>query len=161
MSHDIVPYPDETADTWTAVEICSVLAGPERMDDDDWRLSTMVAVVLGESAGMPRVLGKVIYSPGNLSHYSWAIGMFQLLRTWHVERAAMPGWELLTDRECMTPDIAAARAFQMMETNQIGWSYNMDWWDAFKNGAFRQYIATAMDAQDAYRVAAGKDPLPR
>ena len=160
MSVDVVPFPDESAEKWTPLEITSLMTAPGRLSADDWRLSTFVAVVLAESAGMPRVLGPVIYAPGSRRHYSYAIGMFQLLKVWHVDNEAMPGWARMSEVDCMSPDVAADRAVLLLQQTDV-WAYNMLWWTAYRNGAYQRYVGVAMDAQAEYRALAGLPALAR
>lgn len=155
MDYPFPPSGPERPANWTPEQIIALACRPGYMSPDDWRPITWAAVVMGESSGDQLVRGRTIWAPGNPIHLSHAIGMFQLLRRWHVEDEAYPGWEPMTEAECLEPFAAFERAWMLLNVNRTGWAYNMSHWSAFEKGTYDQHITACYRGMLSYREVMG------
>lgn len=138
---------------WPAVDVVALMCQPGYLEPDDGRAVVALQVWLGESSLQPLVRGRTLWMPGNTAHLSHALGMFQLMRRWHVEDHAYPDLPPMTEAECLDPHTAWPRAWALMgKARPDSWHYNMAHWSAFTSGSYMRadYRRIAHDAMVAY-----------
>lgn len=143
----------ERPEVWPAVDVMALLCKPTYFTPDDGRAIIAHQVFQAESSLRPLVRGKTIWTPGNAIHLSHAIGMFQLMRAYHVEAEVFPGMLPITEAQCLDPHAAWPRAWAIMNKNRPdGYHYNMTWWSAYTSGAYqrREYRDIAIKANADY-----------
>jgi hypothetical protein len=153
------PFPNiagpERPRIWTPMEIIALACMPGKMSPNDSRPEVWCQVVLIESGGDPLVRGKTIWAPGNAIHLSHALGMFQLMRRWHVEAEAYPGLAPMTEAETFDPFKAFERAWILMNKDRPdSYHYNYTPWSGFTNGLYDTSVrrANARDGMTQYRA---------
>ena len=118
---------------------------PTPTQPSDWRPVTIVATMWQEAGGDPQAVGKPVWVNG----YGWgvALGLCQLLSTYHVDRGPFPDVPAMTVADCMDEHKNWARAWLVMNRNRPDrWRYNLTPWTAYTTGAYRKHLPLALEA---------------
>jgi hypothetical protein len=108
---------------------------------DDWRGINIVATILAESAGYEWIRPMVIKDdPSAVAHLSTDRGICQFNSHW---------WSHVPDHVAFDPEAAINQMCLSVGTD--GWAINLDWWNAYKSGAYEAYVGMARVAMNAVR----------
>jgi hypothetical protein len=137
---------------WKPVDIIALLCQSGYMSPDDWRPVTGCAVVLAESGGDPLASSRANWNPGNVTHLSIDLGIFQLNSYWHTVVDPFPDVPKIPVADCFDPQKALAQTWKVINKGKTGWNYNWTAWSAYDNGSYDKHVSTALAGMKEYRI---------
>lgn len=143
---------------WKAEDIVALMCQPNFMSPEDWRPVTGCAVVLAESGGDPLATGRAVWNPGNVTHLSVDLGMFQLNSYWHTVVAPFPDVPAIPVADCFDPQKAWAQTWKVINKGRTGWNYQWSAWTAYDNGSYDKHVSAALTGMKKYRSMSGLPP---
>ena len=150
-------FPSNPQAVWTPRDITALLC--TKMSPDDWRPITGTAIVLAESAGNPLAVGKLVWNPGNPTHLSIDLGLFQLNSHWQTVVDPFPSIPKITWADTFDPFKAWDHTWKLINVEKKGWNYDWSKWTVFNSGAYDKFVSPAYRAHNEYRAMLGLAPL--
>lgn len=119
----------------------------------DSRLDTAVAVVLAESGGDPLETGRAVWAPGQVTHLSVDLGMFQLNSYYHTVTGPYPTVPPITVAACFDPKLAWNQAWEVLQRDRPD-NFHWNWkpWTVYTSGAYDAHLASARGGVTSLRT---------
>jgi hypothetical protein len=137
---------------WKPIDIIALICQPGFMSPEDWRPVTACAIALAESGGDPLATGRAVWNPGNVTHLSVDLGIWQLNSYYHTTVDPFPDVPKITVADCFDAQKATTQVWKVINKNKTGWNYNWTAWTTYNNGSYDKQIAAALAGMKAYRV---------